>query len=152
VATPQRRTWTLRAPLLIRIGAVVLLVTVLLGWGMGTRIAGAVIGNGKIEVATTLTVVQHPLGGLVAEVLVTNGDSVTVGDVLIRLDDRALRSDLAAAEGELFETLANIARLEAILDAQRSPAIRMKPFATRCVPQQEQMPSSKAVAEGRRSK
>jgi HlyD family secretion protein len=118
MATPQRRTWTLRAPLLIGIGAVVLLVTVLLGWGMGTRIAGAVIGNGKIEVATTLTVVQHPLGGVVAEVLVTNGDSVTVGDVLIRLDDRALRSDLAAAEGELFETLANIARLEAILDDQ----------------------------------
>jgi HlyD family secretion protein len=104
--------------LLIGVGAVVALVAVLVGWGLQTRIAGAVIGNGRIEVAADLTVVQHPVGGVVAAVLVENGDSVRAGDVLLRLDDLSLRSDLAAVEAELFETLANIARLNATLDDQ----------------------------------
>jgi HlyD family secretion protein len=46
--------------------------------------------------------------------------------VLVRLDDGSLRSDLAAVEGELFETLANIARLEATLDDQ--PALTLHPM------------------------
>lgn len=126
MAAPPRHTWTLRAPLLIGIGAVVALAAVLIGWGLQSRIAGAVIGNGRIEVAADLTVVQHPVGGVVAAVLVRNGDSVAAGDVLIRLDDSALRSDLAATEAELFETLANIARLDAMLDDQ--PAMSPHPL------------------------
>lgn len=126
MTAPPRRTWTLHGPLMIGLGAVAALVAVLLVWGVQARIAGAVVGNGRIEVAADLTVVQHPVGGIVAAVLVENGDSVSAGDVLLRLDDGSLQSDLAAVEAELFETLANIARLDATLDDD--PALTLHPL------------------------
>ena len=85
-------------------------------WGMNTNIAGAIIAKGKVQVSSNRTALQHPTGGVVAEILAENGDSVKAGDVVVRLDDTQLRSELIIIEGELFETLANIARLEAIID------------------------------------
>ena len=113
-----RRTWQSRGPMAIGLGAVILLFAAVALWGAGTQISGAIIGEGKIEVASELTAVQHPVGGVVAEILVVNGDAVQAGDVVLRLDGQDLRSDLAAVEGELYETLANIARIEAVLDDQ----------------------------------
>jgi HlyD family secretion protein len=64
--------------------------------------------------------VQHPIGGVVAEILANNGDRVKSGSVLVRLEDSSLRSDLATVESELFELLANEARLEAELNGRSS--------------------------------
>lgn len=85
-------------------------------WSVRTNISGAVIGTGVIEASSNLTTVQHPIGGVVAEILARNGDNVDAGDVVVRLDDWQLQSDLKVVEGDLFENLANIARLEAAID------------------------------------
>jgi HlyD family secretion protein len=74
---------------------------------------GAVVASGRIEVAQNRQVVQHPDGGVVAEIAVEEGARVEQGDLLIRLDDEQLRSDLAVVEGQLLEVLARRARLEA---------------------------------------
>nr|WP_246849545.1 HlyD family type I secretion periplasmic adaptor subunit [Rubellimicrobium arenae] len=82
-------------------------------WGATTHIMGAVIAHGRVEVAQNRQVVQHPDGGVVAEILVKEGDRVEQGDLLIRLDADQLHSDLAVVEGQLLEVLARKARLEA---------------------------------------
>ena len=60
--------------------------------------------------------VQHIDGGIVAEILVEEGDTVAAGEPLIRLDDTVLRSELTIVEGQYFELLARRARLEAERD------------------------------------
>ena len=104
----QRKTWSVRRPLILGVATVGVLLTVFGTWATLGHIAGAVIGIGVIEVSTTRTVVQHPIGGVVVDILKRNGDRAEAGEALLRLDDRDLRSALNVTEGALFETLANI--------------------------------------------
>ena len=62
--------------------------------------------SGQIEVDQNRQTVQHPDGGVVADILVDEGDTVQNGDVLIRLDPRAERSELSIIQGQLFELMA----------------------------------------------
>ncbi|HMS96718.1 MAG TPA: HlyD family type I secretion periplasmic adaptor subunit, partial [Tabrizicola sp.] len=55
-------------------------------------------------------------GGVVAEILVTEGAAVKAGEILIRLDGSQLRSEIAIIENQLFELAARRARLEAERD------------------------------------
>jgi len=113
------KQWSVRKPMII--GALTLLVLVggLGTWSVLSRITGAVIAQGQIEVETNRQVIQHPDGGIVAEILVKEADTVEAGQVLIRLDAETLRSDLAVVEGQLFEVLARRARFEAERDDAR---------------------------------
>ncbi|WP_210529220.1 HlyD family type I secretion periplasmic adaptor subunit [Rubellimicrobium arenae] len=105
--------WSARAPLTTGFLCLALLVGGFGAWGATTHIMGAVIAHGRVEVAQNRQVVQHPDGGVVAEILVKEGDRVEQGDLLIRLDADQLHSDLAVVEGQLLEVLARKARLEA---------------------------------------
>lgn len=116
---PRRLTWSARYPLTLSLCALLLLGTLTGAWAVGARISGAIIGKGTIKVSQTMTTVQHPVGGVVEEIRYTNGDQVKAGDILVRLEDKDLRSELSIIEGNLFEVLANIARLEAIIDDRR---------------------------------
>jgi HlyD family type I secretion membrane fusion protein len=83
---------------------------------MESEIKGAIIAHGRIEVDQNRQVVQHLDGGVVSEILVKEGDTVTEGQVMIRLDAESLQSELAVIEGQLFEVLARRARFEAERD------------------------------------
>ncbi|WP_372840173.1 HlyD family type I secretion periplasmic adaptor subunit [Phaeovulum sp.] len=99
----------------ILVGLLVLLVLVggFGSWSVLARIAGAVVVSGRIEVEQNRQIVQHPDGGVVEAVFVDEGSSVAAGDLLLRLDGAALRSELAIVEGQLYEMLARRARLQA---------------------------------------
>ena len=114
-AKPERRSWTIRKPLGIGLVAVIGLFGFVFAWAASVSISGAVIGKGQVQASANRIAVQHPVGGVVSEILANNGDNVKSGDVVVRLDDSSLRSELAAVESELFELLANEARLEAEL-------------------------------------
>lgn len=60
---------------------------------------------------------QHLDGGVVTEILVDEGDLVTAGDVLVRLDAQDIQAGLSVVEGQLFEILARRARFEAERDS-----------------------------------
>ncbi len=111
-STPDRR-WSARSALLLGFSCVLLLVGGFGAWGATTHITGAVIASGRVEVAQNRQVVQHPDGGVVAEILVEEGDQVAQGDLLLRLDADQLQSELAVVEGQLLEVLARQARLVA---------------------------------------
>ena len=100
------------------LGAVTLLV--LVGgfglWSVVTTISGAVIASGQVEVEQNRQIVQHPDGGVVADILVEEGDMVQAGDILLRLDGTLIGSELRIVESQLFEAQARRARLEAERD------------------------------------
>lgn len=119
VPDKSRKTWSVAKPLMWALGSFAVLFIGLGIWSVSVQISGAVIGVGKIEVSTSMTAVQHPIGGVVAEINARNGDTVKAGDLVVRLDSRQMLSDLNVVEGELFEVLVNIARLEALIDGRK---------------------------------
>jgi HlyD family type I secretion membrane fusion protein len=102
-----------RGPILLGAACLFLLVGGFGTWSIRSEIAAAVIAPGQVAVAQNRQVVQHLTGGVVAEILVAEGDVVAEGQLLLRLDDAALRSEAAIVEGRLLEVLARRARYEA---------------------------------------
>ncbi len=112
----QKPAWSARRHIIIGFLSLALLVGGFGGWGMMTEIAGAIVTSGQLEVERNRQVVQHPDGGVVAEIAVKEGDTVKAGDLLLRLDGAMLESELAIVEGQLFEIMARRARLTAERD------------------------------------
>ncbi|MBI1170327.1 HlyD family type I secretion periplasmic adaptor subunit [bacterium] len=108
--------WSSRRPIAIGLFTIALLLAFFIGWGMFTTISGAVVASGVIQVEQNRQVVQHPDGGVVAEIQVQEAQAVQAGDLLIRLDGRQIKADLAIVEGQLFDAMARKARLEAERD------------------------------------
>jgi HlyD family secretion protein len=108
--------WSFRPFVLLGYATLALLVVGLGGWGAMARISGAVIASGTVEVQGNRQVVQHPVGGVVTEILARDGDSVAAGDVLLRLEGDTQRAEFRTVEGQLFELVARQDRLEALRD------------------------------------
>jgi HlyD family secretion protein len=108
--------WSAARPLALGILTIVFLVAGLGGWASLVTIAGAIIVPGRIEVTQDRQVVQNPDGGVVEAILVSEGEAVAVGDVLLRLDGSALRSEMVIAETRMMELATRRARLEAQRD------------------------------------
>ncbi|SFE32663.1 HlyD family type I secretion periplasmic adaptor subunit [Roseivivax sediminis] len=114
----QPRKFSLRAPMILGILVLLLLVGGFGTWAATTNISGAIIAGGQIEVDQNRQIVQHPDGGVVSEILVDEGDTVEAGDVLIRLDPTLLLSELTIVEDQYFELMARRARLQAERDEE----------------------------------
>ncbi len=101
--------------------AIVSLICLIAGFGSWaglTMISGAVIAAGQIIVLDEQQIIQHPEGGVVAEILVRDGDRVEAGAILMRLEGTRLRADLAMIDAQRNDLLARTARLEAIRDGR----------------------------------
>jgi HlyD family secretion protein len=96
--------------------ALVFLVGGLGSWSAVAEISGAVIAPASVEVEGNRQVVQHPTGGVTAEILARDGDRVEEGDVLLRLDGEKLVSEFAVVEAQYHEILARKGRLAAERD------------------------------------
>jgi HlyD family secretion protein len=77
-----------------------------------------VIAMGTVEVEGNRQVVQHPVGGVITEILARDGDVVEAGDVLLRLEGEEIRAEHRIVEGQLFELVARQDRLEAQRDVR----------------------------------
>lgn len=109
----ERRGWAVTLPATVGFLALVLLVGGLGFWSTQTRLSGAVVATGVIEVETNKQVVQHPEGGVVGNIHVRNGDAVDAGQLLLHFDDTFLTTELAIVENQLFELYARKVRLVA---------------------------------------
>ncbi|MCR9139923.1 MAG: HlyD family type I secretion periplasmic adaptor subunit [Alphaproteobacteria bacterium] len=85
-------------------------------WFGSMQISGAVIAPGSIVVETNVQTLKHREGGNVAEILVSDGDHVDAGDLLLRLDDTLTQANLAVVTKQLDVMLATEARLIAERD------------------------------------
>ncbi|MEO0436767.1 MAG: HlyD family type I secretion periplasmic adaptor subunit [Pseudomonadota bacterium] len=99
-------------------GALILLLFfgVFGSWSYFARLASAAIAPGEIGFAADQTVVEHLEGGIVVEVKVADGDLVTTGQPLLKLDATRARSQNAQLETRLADLEATEARLTAERD------------------------------------
>jgi|LauGreDrversion4_2_1035121.scaffolds.fasta_scaffold232028_2 HlyD family secretion protein len=105
-----------RKPIFVGILALAALVIGLGTWATYAMIDGAVVAAGRVIVESNRQAVQHPDGGVVAELLVKEGARVTRGDVLVRLDPTLAQSELVMVENQLYEVIARRGRLAAERD------------------------------------
>lgn len=114
----ENSAWSARKPLIIGLIGLVLLVGGFGTWAAFIQISGAIIAPGRIEVDQNRQVVQHPDGGVVSAIEVKEGDKVSTGQVLVRLDPAELKSELSIIENQLAELMARRGRLEAERDGR----------------------------------
>ncbi|WP_275791192.1 HlyD family type I secretion periplasmic adaptor subunit [Pararhizobium gei] len=81
------------------------------GWAMTTELSSAIVAGGTVVVENNVKKIQHLTGGIVGEVLVKEGDSVSAGQVLIRLDGTTVRANLSIVQNTLAQLYARRARL-----------------------------------------
>ena len=82
-------------------------------WAALAPLDEGVPSQGYVAIDTKRKTVQHLSGGIVREVLVGEGDKVTEGQLLIRLDDAAAKANFEAIRQRYLGLRAMQARLEA---------------------------------------
>jgi HlyD family secretion protein len=102
----------------LRVGLRILLVAIVVGggWFVFVPLAGAVVVPGNLVVQSNVKTIQHPTGGVVAEIKVHNGTRVQAGDLLVRLDKTQAETNLQVVDKQLDEMRAREARLIAERD------------------------------------
>lgn len=86
------------------------------GWAATAQLTGAVIAQGSVAVDQNLKSIQHRDGGIVSDIAVREGDFVTAGQVLIRLEDAQTKAEQSIVHSQLVELAARKARLLAERD------------------------------------
>ena len=81
------------------------------GWAALAPLESAAIAQGVVSVISNRKTVQHLEGGIIKEILVRDGDVVTKGQLLIRLDDTQPRASLDLLQGRRIAATALEARL-----------------------------------------
>ncbi len=91
-------------------------------WAALAPLESAAIAPGSVRIETNRKTVQHLEGGIVAEILVRDGDTVEAGQTLIRLDDTQPRGSLQLLKGRYWAARALEVRLIAERDGSESIA------------------------------
>ncbi|WP_420393782.1 HlyD family type I secretion periplasmic adaptor subunit [Acuticoccus sp.] len=86
------------------------------GWAATAKLSSAVIASGTVVVASNVKQVQHPDGGIVGEIMVEDGQAVSAGDLLLRLDETLVAANRALLDGQIVALEARLARLQAERD------------------------------------
>ncbi|MCF8708540.1 HlyD family type I secretion periplasmic adaptor subunit [Rhizorhapis sp. SPR117] len=102
----------------LRLGMMVVgaLLLCLLAAATLVTITGAVAGAGQVAVASKVKSVAHPTGGVIAAILVQDGDRVKADAPLIRFDTRVAGVSASMSAMNLDQLLAQQARLQAERD------------------------------------
>ena len=100
-------------------------------WAVYAPLESAAIAGGVLSVSGKRKTVQHLEGGIVAEILIEEGDVIAAGQPLILLDDTRARASLSLLEGQHRSASALKARLEAERDGL--PRVRYPEWLRRAV-------------------
>jgi HlyD family secretion protein len=144
---PQPHKASLAPPLLTGYALILVLVVGFGTYATMTSISGAVVSPGLVVVETGAKPVQHPEGGVVAEILVSEGDEVQAGQRLVRLDDVQTRANLGVTAEQLIKQRAVLLRLR----AERDQLTAFSPPQDTNASEKEAYASEKAQFEIRRN-
>ena len=114
-ARESKANTSIKTPVRIGLTIFALVFGVFGGWAALAPIDGAAYAPGEVKVETQNKIVQHLEGGIIAEILVGNGDLVEPGQPLLNLDRTQPQAQLDVAR---IQYMANLVR-EARLLAQR---------------------------------
>lgn len=125
---PEIQTWYHDVPrnprLAIMSGIIIIGLTV--GgfgfWANSAQIAGAVVATGVFVTAGQNKTVQHLEGGIIKDILVDEGNKVTKGQLLVKLDDNTAKAELR----RLILRQARLVAIEARLRAEVTEQINIE--------------------------
>lgn len=107
---------SIRKYMILGAGAIGFLILGMGGWAAVANISGAIVATGQVQVKGNSKRLQHREGGIIAEILVADGDRVNAGDLLMRLDETMVSTNLSVIEKQMTEFSAREARLLAERD------------------------------------
>jgi adhesin transport system membrane fusion protein len=93
---------------------------VMLIWADRATLDEVTRGEGKVIPSTKTQVIQNLEGGILAELLVREGDIVQEGAVLVRIDNSMAKANYRDLRGQYLALLAESARLEAMIAGEES--------------------------------
>ncbi|HEX2885977.1 HlyD family type I secretion periplasmic adaptor subunit [Vineibacter terrae] len=96
--------------------AVVVGFGMFVAWAATARLDGAAVASGVVAVESNRKTIQHLEGGIVREILVRDGDIVSKGQVLLRLDPTRVDAQGETYRNQLAALLAQETRLLAERD------------------------------------
>jgi len=96
--------------------AVGIIFTLILLWSAWASVDEVTRGSGRVIPSQQLQIIQSQDGGVVREILVREGDIVTAGQLLVRLDQTRSTSDFRENLSEYQALLARAGRLRATVD------------------------------------
>ena len=105
------------ARLLIWLGG--LAVFVLIVWAAWADLDEVTRGEGKVIPSRQVQILQSLDGGIVSDILVKEGQTVKVGDLLVKVDSTRMVSSLRENQSQYLSLLAKAARLRAIAEGSR---------------------------------
>lgn len=111
----------------VRLAMIVTLAVIALSalaWAYVSKIEIVAIGQGKVQPAGRVKVVQPVETGRVVEILAGNGDRVETGELLVRLDPADAAADVASTQAEWFAARAEALRRQAAVEAAGSAVRR----------------------------
>ena len=105
------------ARILVWLSLVVVLVLLL--WSALAKLDEVTRGEGKVIPSRQVQILQSMDGGIVSEILVREGQSVKIGDLLLKVDPTRMVSSLRENRSQYLALLAKAARLKALSDGAR---------------------------------
>jgi protease secretion system membrane fusion protein len=93
---------------------ILIAATLFMIWACVAPIDGGVVMKGNVVVAGYRKAVQHPRGGVVQQILISEGQKVKQGQVLIRINPLETDATLAAVQAEYINILVRESRLRAL--------------------------------------
>ena len=117
---PKIKT-SLKGPI---VSGLIILLVFLVGataWASSAKLASAIIAVGQLKVDSNRKQIQHLDGGIVNEIIVSDGQRVKKGDTLVILDPVQAKSSLGIVAGALFTAELKRSRLQAERDNTDQP-------------------------------
>lgn len=111
------------------IWASALLLLGFVAWAMIFRIDEVAKAHGEVIASSRVQIIQAVDGGVLSELGVKEGDRVTAGQVLARLDPTRLEAAAGEVDARIAGLQARIARLRAEATGQSSPQFPARPNA-----------------------
>jgi len=131
-ATSAQRISTRASSQLLLIVSV--LVVAFFAWASFARLDQVTRGAGRVVTQERNNIVQHLEGGIITAILVAEGDRVSEGDVLFRIENSFAQAELAAASLDL--TTQRLKRDRLAAEANGLEAIAFDPVLAEAAPAQ----------------
>ena len=138
-----------------RLGWIIVIVGVcgFLLWALLAPLDKGVPMSGTVASESNRKAVQHPTGGMVADILVKDGDVVKAGQVLVRMNSILVEAQADATSGQYYTVRAAEARLLAERDGKATitfpptlESARKDPRVAEVIALQSQLFSSRKLA------
>jgi len=100
---------------------IVAVIFIFIIWASFAKLEQVSRGEGKVIPSSEIQIIQHQEGGTVDEIMVKEGQTVTIGQPLLRLRDVGAQSDLGASQQKYGGLQARIVRLQAEAEGKSVP-------------------------------